>query len=224
MMWMNEAEIDDMPHEVANWAHQMDVPLPRMKHAADVLVRYKDWINQNSDGWPYWSFGTKRAEKAMDLLQAADQTSRTGRDVTDLSKQDVTRALSPIRKFLTERGVSDFDRDRIAPLRPEDRPMTSGEQLEESVRGIAEQLDEIADDPEKISDWLDDVLEIRYRKGTPFVILLGFGGPNIWIEHDTMTQFYTLHGAWGSNQVEATSRGITAAGEYALETMEEISQ
>lgn len=76
-------------------------------------------------------------------------------------------------------------------------------------------------------DELDELpLEVVWEKGTPFSVLLGFGGPNVWIECDSrdVTPDYVLHVAWGGDRAELRGESVTRTGEYFRELVEETDQ
>ena len=73
--------------------------------------------------------------------------------------------------------------------------------------------DEVATQTQSAYDYLSDVLDIEYRVGDDGYygdaktglkyrsaeILVGFGGPNIWID----TKYNRVHGAWGTDRYSA---------------------
>lgn len=98
MSWMNEWEID----QAGAWLTEDQ---PNLIRVANALVRLKDWTNANSDGWPYWRKPAQAAAKLMDLLHAAEVTYWRGGTVPDITTQDVTKALRPVKAFLTREGA-----------------------------------------------------------------------------------------------------------------------
>jgi hypothetical protein len=109
MLFMNEHEIDEAVqlHAATIWTEDL-VAL----EGALVLRRLKDWTNENSDGWPYWSKPVRSAGRLMQLLQDREARFRRGyldadRDVTPA---ELRAALTPIKSFLTRHGVSESDR------------------------------------------------------------------------------------------------------------------
>ena len=105
------------------------------------------------------------------------------------------------------------------------------EQLESTRDDLADlwrridALDTNPDDPEgdPIEELSERPLEIVWEKGTPFSVLLTFGGPNVWIECDSrdVTPDYVLKGAWGGERDEIRGESITRTGEYFRELVEE---
>jgi hypothetical protein len=59
-MWINEHEIDQALDVVGRYAPEY---LPYVKYLSD----WRETINRNSDGWPYWTAGTRCASKLMEL-------------------------------------------------------------------------------------------------------------------------------------------------------------
>lgn len=81
MTWMNEGEV----REAVN-RHRDH---PQLGLAARALEAYMDAVNSCSDGWPYWTNGSKAADKLMTYLQ----------------ENRMTRSpvpLGPIQKELTD--------------------------------------------------------------------------------------------------------------------------
>lgn len=97
-MWMSEYDIEDALRLTAHFE------LPNARRAAEILSRLKEWTNENSDGWPYWSKPSKAADKLMTALQSAIQASRQQDDV-DMTETQLKAALTPIKAFLTRQGV-----------------------------------------------------------------------------------------------------------------------
>lgn len=94
---MNEYEITEAWHFAGhNGLHNYE-------RGALVLSHLKTWTNQNSDGWPYWA----PPKRASAKLQAAlEEMMRTHfRDVQDLTEAELRKLLTPIKSFLTRRGV-----------------------------------------------------------------------------------------------------------------------
>ena len=85
MMFMNEYEINDRAERYRNH--------PVLGPATRFLQAYMGEVNAHSDGWPYWSPPVKAAAKLMTLIQRGDATLA-----------EVTKALSPIKAFMTRRG------------------------------------------------------------------------------------------------------------------------
>lgn len=96
-MWMNEYDIDDTVRLI----HDRH---PRFYPYARYLSDWRDIVNRNSDGWPYWSGGSRPARKLMELL---DQTVRAlrgwpaDRGATLPDEKDLRKALAPIKACAT---------------------------------------------------------------------------------------------------------------------------
>ena len=97
-MWMNEWEVAEAAHAFSATEQ------PNLYRAAQVLGNLVEWTNSNSDGWPYWRKPANAAKSLMDMLNEAMNAQRRGDD-WDVRPTDVTKALSPIKAFLTRQGV-----------------------------------------------------------------------------------------------------------------------
>lgn len=86
MLFMNEWEIGEKVDRYRTH--------PTLGPATRFLHRYMEEVNSHSDGWPYWSAPVKAAAKLMELIYKGEAT--TG---------EVTKALSPIKAFMTRRGT-----------------------------------------------------------------------------------------------------------------------
>lgn len=70
-------------------------------------------------------------------------------------------------------------------------------------------------------EYLDEMpLEIVWRKGSPFEVLLTFGGPNAWIEQDARYDDVELKVAWGGDRAERRSEAIARTAEYFRECVD----
>lgn len=94
MMFLNEYEIEEMKLRLD------PTDTPNLAAGAQALYLLMQWTNENSDGWPYWSLPAKAAHRLMELLQAADRF-----DPRDCSEAELRKACTPIKAFLTKRGV-----------------------------------------------------------------------------------------------------------------------
>lgn len=96
-MWMNEGEIDRAIDLLGSHA-------PDYLPYAVFLGEWRDIVNQNSDGWPYWKAGSRAAGKLMELLdQAVQATFRSGVDYPDL--EAFPKSLTPIKAAATKHGL-----------------------------------------------------------------------------------------------------------------------
>lgn len=93
-MWMNEWDI-------AEALDRFDTPdTPNLHKGAQVVDALREWTNRNSDGWAYWHTPSRAAGSLMTLLHSVDRF-----DPTDIEKADLTKALRPIKAFLTRHKV-----------------------------------------------------------------------------------------------------------------------
>ena len=96
MMFLNEYDIDC----AAAQAERDE--LPNLAHAVDILTRLVNWTNRNSDGWAYWPKPCRAAKSLQELIYNVDRF-----DPVDLTPEQVKKASSPIKAFLTRQGVQD---------------------------------------------------------------------------------------------------------------------
>lgn len=100
---LNEWDVENGVHDAAIHSNRM----PVYQEAAVRLERFVNWVNQNSDGWPYWRPANRAAVKLQEVvneqLQARYRTSSTARDDSDPAA--LKRALTPIKSFLTGQGA-----------------------------------------------------------------------------------------------------------------------
>lgn len=100
MRFMNEYDIEEaLRFTAVN-------ELPTLRKGAEALSNLKNWTNSHSDGWPYWQKPVRSANKLMEALETARNSSYRGEEVKDLTDAELKRALSPIKAFLTREGVS----------------------------------------------------------------------------------------------------------------------
>ena len=85
---------------------------PLLGPAARYLAEFRDLINENSDGWAYWSYGTKCADELCKLISAA-VTAKYGHTwgYVRPTAADVRKAMMRIQrsvktnKYLKPKGV-----------------------------------------------------------------------------------------------------------------------
>jgi hypothetical protein len=99
MTWMNEYDVGD-----AYDAYAERDDLPNLAVAVVALSDLVTWTNRNSDGWPYWQKPSRAASKLQGLIQSVDRWHPK-----DLARDDVKRAITPIKAFLTRQGVAYSD-------------------------------------------------------------------------------------------------------------------
>lgn len=100
MMFMNEYEVEET---VDRW-HTIG-GVPNLREASLALQSLVTWTNQNSDGWPYWSKPCKAAARLQEALTEANARSRRCEVQRDMTSQELTAALRPVKSFLTRQGA-----------------------------------------------------------------------------------------------------------------------
>jgi hypothetical protein len=96
-MFMNEFDIDNTIASL----EKMGSPLAPY---ARYLGSWRDVINSNSDGWPFWKVGHQAASKLSVVLDDAMSFYR-GRLSAEPSVDDARKALAPIRSAATRHGL-----------------------------------------------------------------------------------------------------------------------
>lgn len=104
---MNEHEITEARHLSAT------LELKNLHRGARVLANLRDWTNQNSDGWPYWSPPNRASTKLQGALAHMSNDYHRGREAQDITDSELARLFTPIKSFLTRRGV-----DHAEVIRP----------------------------------------------------------------------------------------------------------
>lgn len=93
---MNEGDVDDA---VRVLRHK-----PIYGPAAVYLQDFKDLINSISDGWCYWSYGTKCAQSLQAIVQEGIHLERPWGAYADTiataTAADVVKAAAKIKRFL----------------------------------------------------------------------------------------------------------------------------
>jgi hypothetical protein len=89
MKYMNSWEIDSQIALLAGY--------PVLHKAARFLQRFRDLIDDNSDGWAYWRPPVKAAKRLMELIESNEPAAVT--------EDDLKKALKPIRSFATRHGL-----------------------------------------------------------------------------------------------------------------------
>ena len=106
--WLNEDGIEEVLEQFAGRAET-----PNLARMATVVENLKNWTNQNSDGWPYWSQPSRAAGRLMGHLYRANLAGWRYEPVKDVSEDELEASLRPIRAFLNKR-----DADWLAVLGP----------------------------------------------------------------------------------------------------------
>jgi hypothetical protein len=107
VLFMNEHEVE----EVFDRLDGAYPAVPNLATGASVLDALVAWTNEHSDGWPYWPKPARAAKNLMELFRERDYAIRFGHDqsgnpLTDVDAADLTKALRPIKTFLTTQGVN----------------------------------------------------------------------------------------------------------------------
>lgn len=97
-MFLNEYDIDMLQREI-----DAD-ETPNLRAGVDVIAELCDWVNANSDGWPYWRKPQAAAKRLSDLLYEAQMQLYRG-NVDDIDRATLKKALTPIKSFLTRQGA-----------------------------------------------------------------------------------------------------------------------
>ena len=83
-MWMNGCEIENCSPDT-----------PVLRDGAAFLRSFKNLIDEISDGWPYWSYGTKCSAALQELVQ----TPRCAQE--DVTRKMVGAAKDKVIAFLS---------------------------------------------------------------------------------------------------------------------------
>ena len=97
MIFMNEHDVEGA---LLRFERTRD-ETPNLRAGAQTLYALMGWVNANSDGWPYWNAPHKAATRLVALLQGADPWNPK-----DVSEAELRKALTPLKSFLTKRGVN----------------------------------------------------------------------------------------------------------------------
>ena len=97
MLFMND-------YDVA-MARQMHADKPVIGKAVELLSRFVDLINENSDGWAYWVKGPRAAKKLMELIQSQDMRGRST-PCPAVTEADYKVAIRPMKSFCTRQGFT----------------------------------------------------------------------------------------------------------------------
>lgn len=105
MLFMNSWDIEDAVRRF-----QPD-ETPNLAEGARVLAALAGWTDRNSDGWCYWPKPCRAAKSLITLLQAAETRDRNrytsrSEDPRDATAAELSKALRPIKAFLTRQGLS----------------------------------------------------------------------------------------------------------------------
>lgn len=90
-MFMNQYEIE----ETASRPHDC----PNVRKGVQLLLKLMQSVNEQSDGWAYWSAPSKSAEKLQELLKTAGNLHHGTHG--KISAADLKKAVAPIRSMVT---------------------------------------------------------------------------------------------------------------------------
>jgi len=107
MTWLNEYEIDEVVRRSAVHRHRF------ANDGAHILQRLMDWVNRNSDGWPYWQAPSKASAKLQEALHLRYLSAWDRHIERDLTSEELALLLRPVKAFLTRRGVDPEEKARI---------------------------------------------------------------------------------------------------------------
>jgi hypothetical protein len=105
MGWMNAYEIEAAVIRISG--------PPRLAKAARFLKDFKDLIDEISDGWPYWSYGTRCSEALQGIVSngvwpanaepppAAEIDAAVRKVRSFLARCDQTKDKPAVREFLS---------------------------------------------------------------------------------------------------------------------------
>lgn len=96
---MNEHDIDEARRLTAV------LELPNLHQGARILANLRDWANENSDGWPYWRLPSAASAKLQLALEQMQRDYYLAQPAKDITAAQLRKLCSPIKAFLTRRGV-----------------------------------------------------------------------------------------------------------------------
>lgn len=98
---MNEWEME----ELYDLFERNKEEIPNLHAAIIALSRLRGWTNSHSDGWQYWSKPSTAATQLITLVEDGERQYRKTWDWVDATEAQVTRALTPVKSFLTRQKV-----------------------------------------------------------------------------------------------------------------------
>lgn len=85
-------------HEI-EWAAKQQHHCPNVRKGCTLLLRLVEAVNEQSDGWAYWSAPSKAAQKLIDLLSSTGNLNYgTSGSITPA---ELRKAIVPIRTMVT---------------------------------------------------------------------------------------------------------------------------
>lgn len=92
-MWMNEHEVNTAARRITE-----DECAPHLVEAAKFLEGFCDLINSISDGWAYWSYGTRCSDDLQTLVNDAQWPAKR----ETVTPAAVKAACEKVRRFLRQ--------------------------------------------------------------------------------------------------------------------------
>jgi hypothetical protein len=115
-MFMNDYDLEQARRRFTGQA------MPNRLALVMVVDNLREWTNDNSDGWGYWSKPMYAAGAAMRLID-----SSTFRVTEDITEDEMRTAVRPIKAFLTRQAKV---------TNRHGNPMVSAEQRELILRAV----------------------------------------------------------------------------------------
>ena len=82
-----------------------DGSTPNAHRLALTLRNLRDWADDNSDGWSSWPKPSRAASTIVERLENLRADFRRGGFIVDLDDATTTKALTPVKAFLTRQGI-----------------------------------------------------------------------------------------------------------------------
>ena len=67
-----------------------------------VVEELRDWTNNHSDGWAYWTPPRRAAQRAIDHIYSTTNAANDKQEATDITDAEMHKAVVPIKSFLTK--------------------------------------------------------------------------------------------------------------------------
>lgn len=78
-----------------------------------VVDHLREWTDEHSDGWAYWTKPRQAADQAMALIESATSRINEEQERHDITDEEMRAAVRPIKAFLTRQKVTPEWRERI---------------------------------------------------------------------------------------------------------------
>lgn len=95
--WMNRGEVEDAMHRCAND--------PVLGPVTYFLYNFMEQVNDVSDGWHSWPLPARAASQLMDLIQSTGRMQYDPERPSQITVQQIVKAMAPIKAFMTRRGL-----------------------------------------------------------------------------------------------------------------------